>query len=54
MQIWGQDVGITVRITVHTVMGFRRPDESIQRRIIAMAFDQVYAEVHREMLQHNT
>jgi len=36
----GQDVGITV----HTVMGFRRLDETIQRRIIAMAFERVNAE----------
>ncbi len=49
MQIWGQDVGITV----HTVMEFRRLDETIQRRIIAMAFERVNAEVHREALHHN-
>ena len=49
MQIWGQDVGITV----HTVVGFRRLDETIQRRIISMAFERGNAEVHREALQHN-
>ncbi len=50
MQIWGQDVGITV----HTVMGLRWLDETIQRKIIAKAIERVNAEVHREALQHNT
>ena len=49
MQIWGHDAGIRV----YTVMGFRRLDETIQRRIIAMVSERVNAEVHREVLQHN-
>ena len=49
MQIWGQDVGIRV----YTVMGSRRLDETIQRRIIAIAFSMA-AEVEALLANEST